>query len=362
ACLVEPLYDARQAGRVDRKNALLALVSGRGQGALAPSPPSPDPAVESARATLTALLAAGTVETLAECIVGKLLRLTADEVEEWDADPRGGTSATSTSTGRGGTRRAGRRAEAVRVRAASGSGEEGARPGRVVAPRADAEGRRRRNARPGGVLPRPRAVPRHHGPRREPPPRLRGVALVRARSDARGRPGGGHEPRRGQGDAGPGRPGRGRVLDEPRGGGVRGGVPVGGEAHGGAGPGHGALRGEVSRDDGGPVERAVLATGHMALMHVRGTDDPPQLASVREHSVLALGLAFDLARRVEGEECLRVTLMAVSSLVEANGVALEPVVRAIAEQLPGLWERAGDSVPDSRLSAVGAPAPDHEDG
>jgi len=92
SCLAEPLYDASQAGRVDRKNAILALVSGRGaagnaDGALATT--AADPAVASARATLTALLAAGTVETLAECIVGKLLRLTSNEVEEWDADPEG---------------------------------------------------------------------------------------------------------------------------------------------------------------------------------------------------------------------------------------------------------------------------------
>lgn len=37
--------------------------------------------------------------------------------------------------------------------------------------------------------------------------------------------------------------------------------------------------------------------------------------------------------------------MCVSALVEANGLALEPVLQAIAEQLPPLWERARDSVP-----------------
>ena len=40
-----------------------------------------------------------------------------------------------------------------------------------------------------------------------------------------------------------------------------------------------------------------------------------------------------------------VTLMCVSALVEANGLYLEPVIQAIAEQLPSLWERARDSVP-----------------
>ena len=35
----------------------------------------------------------------------------------------------------------------------------------------------------------------------------------------------------------------------------------------------------------------------------------------------------------------------MSALVEANGLYLEPVLQAIAEQLPALWERARDSVP-----------------
>ena len=35
--------------------------------------------------------------------------------------------------------------------------------------------------------------------------------------------------------------------------------------------------------------------------------------------------------------------MSVSALVEANGLYLEPVLHAIAEQLPKLWERAKDS-------------------
>ena len=37
--------------------------------------------------------------------------------------------------------------------------------------------------------------------------------------------------------------------------------------------------------------------------------------------------------------------MCVSALVEANGVHLESVLQAIAEQLPPLWERARESVP-----------------
>ena len=43
--------------------------------------------------------------------------------------------------------------------------------------------------------------------------------------------------------------------------------------------------------------------------------------------------------------CAAACQMCVSALVEANGLYLEPVLHAIAEQLPALWERARDSVP-----------------
>ncbi|KAL7467933.1 hypothetical protein ACHAXS_008159 [Conticribra weissflogii] len=90
---------------------------------------------------------------------------------------------------------------------------------------------------------------------------------------------------------------------------------------------------------------AARCINHLALLHVKGTEESAQLNLVREHSILALGNAFALANRVESEECLRVTLACVSGLVEANGIHLEPVLQAIAEQLPPLWERAKDSVP-----------------
>lgn len=90
---------------------------------------------------------------------------------------------------------------------------------------------------------------------------------------------------------------------------------------------------------------AARCINHLALLHVKGTEESPHLLSVRKHSVVALGNAFSLAKRAESEECLRVTLMCVSALVEANGLYLEPVLQAIAEQLPSLWERARDSVP-----------------
>jgi len=90
---------------------------------------------------------------------------------------------------------------------------------------------------------------------------------------------------------------------------------------------------------------AARCINHLALLHVKGTEESAQLESVREHSVFALGNTFALANRAESEECLSVTLMCVSALVEANGLYLEPVIQAIAEQLLSLWERARDSVP-----------------
>jgi hypothetical protein len=94
---------------------------------------------------------------------------------------------------------------------------------------------------------------------------------------------------------------------------------------------------------------ASQCVGYLAILSVQDREsgqDSPQLLAVRNHSVFALGNAFALANRASSsEECLRVILMCVSALVEANGVYLEPVLQAIAEQLPPLWERAGDSVP-----------------
>jgi hypothetical protein len=86
---------------------------------------------------------------------------------------------------------------------------------------------------------------------------------------------------------------------------------------------------------------------HLALISIQDREEGenPKLVAVRRHSVFALGNAFALANRAESEECLRVVLMCVSAMVEVNGVYLEPVLHAIAEQLPPLWERAGDSVP-----------------
>ena len=54
---------------------------------------------------------------------------------------------------------------------------------------------------------------------------------------------------------------------------------------------------------------AARCINHLALLHVRGTEESVQLMAVREHSVLALGNAFKLANRCEAEECLRVTLV-----------------------------------------------------
>jgi hypothetical protein len=89
---------------------------------------------------------------------------------------------------------------------------------------------------------------------------------------------------------------------------------------------------------------AARCINHLALIHMRGTVESEELSHVREHSVLVLGNVFALANWSESEECLRVDLMCVSSLIEANGLYLEPLLQAIAEQVPSLWERARDSI------------------
>ena len=89
---------------------------------------------------------------------------------------------------------------------------------------------------------------------------------------------------------------------------------------------------------------AARCINQLALLHIKGETESAELVEVRFHSVFALGNAFSLANRAEADECLRVTLMCISAIVEANGLHLEPVLQAIAEQLPALWERAQDSV------------------
>lgn len=58
---------------------------------------------------------------------------------------------------------------------------------------------------------------------------------------------------------------------------------------------------------------AAQCINHLALLHVKGTEESEELLHVREHSVLALGNAFALANKSESEECLRVTLVSVNS-------------------------------------------------
>lgn len=90
---------------------------------------------------------------------------------------------------------------------------------------------------------------------------------------------------------------------------------------------------------------AARCVNHLALLHFKSNEVTPQLKTVRENSVVPLGNAFALANRVEGQECLRAVLLLVSGLVEANGTCLERnILNAIAEQLPPLWERASNSV------------------
>jgi len=85
----------------------------------------------------------------------------------------------------------------------------------------------------------------------------------------------------------------------------------------------------------------------LALLFLNSKVDGAEgrMTAVRENSVPALGNAFALANRVSSDECLKASLTLVSGLVEANGTSMGHCLPAVAEQLPPLWERAGDSVP-----------------
>ena len=65
---------------------------------------------------------------------------------------------------------------------------------------------------------------------------------------------------------------------------------------------------------------AARCINHLALIHVRGTEEKAELLHVRQHSVLALGNAFALANRAESEECLRVVLVSCISQFKFNPI------------------------------------------
>lgn len=86
------VYDEKRKGAMSKNAVLSVLMGGRGGDSSSKdgsNNPQDDPGVIEARATVTALLAEGTVERLVEALVGKLLRLHTEELREWEDDPEG---------------------------------------------------------------------------------------------------------------------------------------------------------------------------------------------------------------------------------------------------------------------------------
>ena len=343
------LYDERRKDRFGGggKNAVLAMLMGRrgggggggddGTSDFDATNPDNDPMVIAARKTVTALLAEGTIERLIECIVGKFLMLHPDEVEEWESDPEGRyetdlaeeaiLDAQSPRHCGGALLRTLMNLETdvvskslldltQRVFQQLPQDDVNAMLSREACYRAlelcqnsmIATGQRRLNFSDwfqAELLPILQTELAENSPVAMRAMQARAVTLTQAYAQS--------------------------------------------------------LKGEefevafqsIAKLMAAPDLVTALCSSrcidHLAILSVQdreeGKDDSPQLLAVRSHSVFALGNAFALANRAESEECVRVILMCVSALVEANGVYLEPVLQAIAEQLPSLWERAGDSVP-----------------
>ncbi|KAL7549275.1 hypothetical protein ACHAWF_012552 [Thalassiosira exigua] len=330
-----PLYDEREA--TPSKNAVLAALLGGGDvGEAGGADAAGDPGVVAARTTVAALLAEGTVERLVEAVVGKLLRLGPAELEEWEDDPEGRYETDL----------------AERSDPDEEAGDDARRCGGHLL--------RALLARETDRVARALLELTQRACRRLPPDDAEGMldreACYRALELCRPAMVGGGQRRLNfsdwfqaelrpmlQAELGEGSPVAARAMQARA-------VQV---VHAYAaslrpdefGAAFFAAARLVAAPDLVTALCAARCVAALALLHVRGAEESVQLAAVRERSVLALGNAFALANRCESEECLRVTLMCVSSLVEANGLYLEPVLQAIAEQLPPLWARARDSVP-----------------
>eukprot|EP00984_Skeletonema_dohrnii_P026085 scaffold15371_cov78-Skeletonema_dohrnii-CCMP3373.AAC.1 len=337
------LYDERRKDRLGSKNAVLSMLMGRKGGGAGGndesgdgSNPNNDPAVIAARETVTALLAEGTIERLIECIVGKFLMLHPDEVEEWESDPEGRYEtdlAEEAMLDAASPRHCGgallmtlmnvetdRVAKTLldltqRVFQQLPQDDVNSMLSREACYRAlelchnsmIAKGKRRLNFSDwfqAELLPILQTELAENSPVAMRAMQARAVTLTQAYSRSL----------------------KGEEFD--------------------------AAFQSIAKLMAAPDLVTALCASrcidYLAILSVQereSGEDSPQLLAVRSHSVFALGNAFVLANRAESEECLRVILMCVSALVEANGVYLEPVLQAIAEQLPPLWERAGDSVP-----------------
>jgi len=338
------LYDVRRKDRLGGKNAVLSMLMGRKGGGVGAgnderddgSNPNNDPAVIAARETVTALLAEGTIERLIECIVGKFLMLHPEEVEEWESDPEGRYEtdlAEEAILDAASPRHCGgallmtlmnvetdRVAKTLldltqRVFQQLPQNDVNSMLSREACYRAlelchnsmIAKGKRRLNFSDwfqAELLPILQTELAENNPVAMRAMQARAVTLTQAYARSL----------------------KGEEFD--------------------------AAFQSIAKLMAAPDLVTALCASrcidYLAILSVQereSGEDSPQLLAVRSHSVFALGNAFALANRAESEECLRVILMCVSALVEANGVYLEPVLQAIAEQLPPLWERAGDSVP-----------------
>ncbi|KAL9188917.1 hypothetical protein ACHAXT_011407 [Thalassiosira profunda] len=333
------MYDEkRQNSFAGRKNAVLAsLLGGKGGEAEEGTDPNNDPGVVEARKTVTALLAKGTVERLVEALVGKFLRLHPDELEEWEDDPEGRYETDL--------------AERTSLEAISDTPRHcgGALLQTIMARETDLVAQT--------LLNLAQKVVSQQVPPDDANNLLNREAIYRSLELTHRSLMMGGQRRLNfsewfeaelrpilQADLAENssvlmRAMQARVVQVVQA------YSTSLRAEESFGVAFQHIARLVEAKDLVTAFCAARCVNHLALLHVRGTEESVQLMAVREHSVLALGNAFKLANRCEGEECLRVTLMCVSALVEANGLALEPVLHAIAEQLPPLWERARDSVP-----------------
>jgi len=329
------MYDEKKKNSLlsGKNNAVLALLSGKGGGGEGDSGnnPNEDPGVVEAQATVTALLAEGTIERLCEALVGKFLRLNQEEIEEWEADPEGryetdlsekslleadsprrcGGALLLTLMNRETDRVAKTLLNLTQQVLQQGGEDVNGMLNREACYRSlelchnamVGRGERRLNFSDwyqAELLPILQTDLDDNSPVAMKAMQARAVQVVQVYSTS-----------------------------------------LKTEEYGIA---FNTVARLIAAKDLVTAFCAARCINQLALLHIKGETESAELVEVRSHSVFALGNAFTLANRAESEECLRVTLMCISAIVEANGLHLEPVLQAIAEQLPALWERAQDSV------------------
>ena len=304
--LLSGLYDEKRKDSLmgGRKNAVLAALMGGGKaGGSGDDDPNNDPGVIEARNTVTALLAGGTIERLIEALVGKFLRLHAEELQEWEDDPEGRYETDL--------------AEKSLLEADSPRHCGGAllltlmtrETDRVAASLLELTQRVYQQLPPddvNGMLNREacyRSLELCHkamvGPTGEGRRRLNFSEWYQAEL----------QPIL-QTELGEGAPVAMRAMQARA-------IQVVQAYSTSLNPDEFAVAFQsitrlIAARDLVTCFCAARCINHLALLHVKGEEESPQLLRVREHSVLALGNAFSLANRSESEECLRVTLVRAS--------------------------------------------------